>query len=68
MKYFSNCSGECCVCSCGDGCMAGHGDDDYYPASSKQIIDRLNKGKYPDYRDYMISFLKRKYNIIYEKS
>ena len=55
MKMFSDCSGECCVCVCGDFCLAGHGDDDYWPASDEKIIKRLDKGQYPDYREMMIN-------------
>lgn len=57
MKMFSDCSGECCVCACGNGCLAGHGDDDFSPASSQQIIERLNNGEYPNYRQTMIGEL-----------
>ena len=46
---FSNCSGECCVCGCGSGCLAGNGDDDFYPATTEQIIDRLNKNQYREF-------------------
>ena len=60
MKLFSACSGECCVCVCGNGCLAGHGDDDFYPATNEQIIQRLEKGEYPRYRDEMIAELKRR--------
>lgn len=57
MKMFSDCSGECCVCACGGGCLAGHGDDDFYPATKEQVIDRLDKAQYKDYKDYMIGYL-----------
>ena len=57
MKLFSDCSGECCVCACGGGCLAGHGDDDFYPATKEQVIDRLDKAQYKDYKDYMIGYL-----------
>lgn len=60
MKMFSDCSGECCVCACGGFCLAGHGDDDFCPASTDQIITRLNNGNYPDYRDTMIKELERR--------
>lgn len=60
MKMFSDCSGECCVCACGGFCLAGHGDDDYWPASDAQIIERLNKGQYPDYHEMMIKELQRR--------
>jgi hypothetical protein len=58
MKLFSACLGECCVCACGNGCLAGHGDDDFYPATNEQIIQRLEKGEYPSYKDVMIAELK----------
>lgn len=67
MKMFSDCSGECCVCACGGGCLAGHGDDDFWPASSEVIIERLNTGKYASYRDVMIGEL-RKRGIIYAEN
>ena len=57
MKMFSDCSGECCVCAYGEACLAGHGDDDFRPASSQQIIERLNNGTYPNYRQKMIAKL-----------
>lgn len=56
---FSDCSGECCVCACGDFCIAGHGDDYFCFASVEQVIDRLDSGKYISYVDYMIDFLKK---------
>lgn len=58
MKMFSECSGECCICACGDFCIAGHGDDYFCLASVEQVIDRLDRGAYTSYVDYMIDFLK----------
>ena len=46
MKMFSDCSGECCVCACGGFCLAGHGDDDFSPATNEQILARLKRGDY----------------------
>ena len=66
MKMFSDCSGECCVCACGNGCLAGHGDDDFCPASSQQIIERLNNGEYPNYRQTMIAELLKR-GVVYVK-
>lgn len=66
MKMFSDCSGECCVCFCGDGCLAGHGDDDFIPASKEKIIDNLENNRYPRYREYMIKYLKENYGIDYK--
>ena len=67
MKMFSDCSGECCVCANSDGCIAGHGDDYFSPAPKERIVDNLNKGKYPNYTDYMIKYLIDKYDYIYNK-
>lgn len=60
MKMFSDCSGECCVCACGGGCLAGHGDDDFHPASTEQIVKRLETGQYSSYRDIMIGELRKR--------
>lgn len=57
MKLFSDCGGECCVCSSGGFCLAGHGDDDFSPASKEKIIERLDKAGYPHDKDYMIQYL-----------
>ncbi|MCI8378566.1 MAG: hypothetical protein HFH72_08610 [Lachnospiraceae bacterium] len=67
MKMFSDCSGECCVCACGRGCLAGHGDDDFYPASKELIIENLDNHRYERYRDYMINYLKEKYGFDYQE-
>lgn len=39
MKMFSNCSGPCetCYTHYTGGCIAGHGDDHYMPATKKQL-------------------------------
>lgn len=60
MKMFTDCSGECCICACGDFCLAGHGDDDFYPASTEVIVKRLDVGKYASYRNNMINELKNR--------
>ena len=61
------CSGECCVCACGGGCLAGNGDDDFIPASKEKVIENLDNNKYERYREYMIKYLKEKYNFDYIK-
>ena len=66
MKMFSDCSGECCVCACGGFCLAGHGDDDFTPASKESVIDNLDNGKYPNYTEYMIQYLSNQYGYIYD--
>ena len=68
MKLFTDCSGECCVCVCGDACLAGHGDDDYRLASKEQIIKRLDKGQYSSYTQMMIDTLKNVYGYKYNKN
>lgn len=65
MKMFSDCSGECCVCACSGGCLAGHGDDDFTPASEEEIVRRLEAGEYSSYRGYMITYLVENYGLYY---
>jgi hypothetical protein len=67
MKWFTDCSGECCVCICGDACLAGHGDDYYSLASKEQIIARLDKGQYPSYTKTMMATLESVYGYKYNK-
>lgn len=67
MKWFTDCSGECCICACGDFCLAGHGDDDYSLASKKQIIERLDKGQYSSYTKTMINTLENIYGYKYNR-
>lgn len=70
MKMFSDCSGECCVCANGNGCLAGHGDDHFRLASKEKIIDNLNEGRYPygNDRELMIETLKKEYGYDYNKT
>ena len=58
MKILCSCTGECCVCACGDSCIAGHGDDFYHKATAEQVIKRIKEGRFPSYRQDMIDFLK----------
>ena len=66
MKMFSDCSGKCCICACGDFCLAGHGDDDFSPASKEQIIKRLKDGQYKSYTQTMKNYLQVYHGYIYE--
>lgn len=66
MEMFSSCSGECCVCACGGCCLAGHGDDDFSPASKEKIIENLDNNKYQYHRKYMIDYLLEHYNYKYQ--
>ena len=51
MKMFSDCSGPCCLCVChGGGCVAGHGDDEFYPADIHQLRKFLLTEKDEDSR------------------
>lgn len=68
MLLSNGCSGECCLCTCGRGCIAGRGDDYFSPARKEQIIDRLNKGEYPDYTDVMKKYLRDCYGYYYDNN
>ena len=57
MKMFSDCSGECCVCAVGNHCVAGHGDDEYFPADVDTVINRLLNNEYPSYRREMLEYI-----------
>ena len=63
MKMFTDCSGECCVCANGIGCLAGHGEDCFYPASKERIIENLRDNKYPTYRQYMKDYLLHRHGV-----
>ena len=68
MGLFSICH-DCWICSLFDHCYAGNGDDDYYPASKEQVLDRLSR--YKDHfnereRQQMVDFLKNEYGIKYD--
>lgn len=67
MKMFSDCAGlQCCICECGDFCLAGNGDDDFSLASKEQIIKRLNEGGYnPAAQQYMIDCLEKMFGYKY---
>ena len=67
MKLFTDCSGECCVCACDGGCLAGHGDDDFILASKEDILYNLLHGKYPHYVDHMKKTLLKEYGYDYDK-
>lgn len=56
---------SCGICGAGDGCLAGNGDDDFFPATKEQIIERLDRNQYKSHRDIMIKTLKEKFNYEY---
>ena len=60
MKQFCDCSGECedCLISYTGGCLAGHGDDDFYQITEKQAIELIVDGKL---KEYQIENLKSKF-------
>lgn len=64
-EMFSKCS-NCEICAAGRFCLAGHGDNDYIPATKEQVIERLNNNKYYNYRENMIKYLKEKYSYDYK--
>ncbi len=71
MKFFTDCSGRCCVCDSGTSgrlCLAGHGDDYFRLAPKEDIIKNLDNGRYPSYTDYMIETLKDIYGYEYKKA
>lgn len=70
MKFFSECSGECCVCKLSlkdSRCIAGHGDNDYIKASKEQVINQIDKNMYKNQREIMIEYLKKEYCYNYHK-
>lgn len=60
MKMFSDCAGKCGICACGDFCLAGHDDDDFYPATDEQIVERIITGQYIDDLQLMLDTLKER--------
>jgi hypothetical protein len=54
MEFFTRCSGECIVCACSGGCIAGHGDDDFIPASKEMLMTILETKKWAG-RDRMLT-------------
>jgi hypothetical protein len=59
----------CAICGNGDGdCQASMHDDYYYPASRAKVIYRLDYNKYPDDKQAMIDYLKKRYNYTYKEN
>ena len=65
--FFSLCCAKCATCSCSGHCYAGHGDDEYSPASLEEMIERLDKGEYASERDKMIQYVKDNFDYDYEE-
>lgn len=65
MKLFPDCISKCHICAIGGHCIAGNGDDDYFPASKEKIIDNLDHGYYPSDKNRMIRYLKDVYGYDY---
>ena len=65
MKMFTDCSGECCICACGDACLTGHGDD-FRLASKDQLIKRLDNDYYSSHKETMLNTLKYVYDYKYQ--
>lgn len=60
MKLFSDCSGPCILCACSGGCLAGHGDDDFCPASSDTLFKRLKTTSSDDNKITILGELKKR--------
>lgn len=57
---------HCAICGSGDGgCLAAMHEDLFSLASERQLVERLNEGKYPNYKQLMIDTLKKIYNHEY---
>lgn len=63
----SYCNGNCCICKGGDARTCIADTYSFEEATKEQIIDRLNKEKFTNYTDFMIKFLKERYNYTYVK-
>ena len=58
---------KCCICAYSDSQCFNIYDKDYYcKATKKQVIKRLDDNKWPNYREYMINYLKEEYDYDYE--
>lgn len=59
----------CATCELGDGgCLAGHNDDDWYPARMEQVLYRLTSHKFESSRSAMKEFLIRQYLFDYDRN
>ena len=64
MKLFSDCSGDCFSCACSGFCLAGHGDDDYTPASKEEVLKRYyDKTKWISCKNEIKKYLENTYGI-----
>ena len=59
---------ECEICYYGDGgCLAGLRDDDFVMAEERQLIERLDTGKYASYHKKIKETLVKEYLYDYNK-
>lgn len=56
---------ECAICVCADGCLASMHEDFFVLASERQLVERLNDRRFPNYRQLMIDTLKKHFNHEY---
>ena len=71
MIMFTNCSGSCITCACSNGCLAGHGDDDYIVKSKEDLLKTIKdltielkiERKLIDKDDDIIKSLEKKISI-----
>lgn len=56
---------ECAICAFSGGCLAAVREDFFELASERQLIERLNEDRFPQYRQLMIDTLKMHFNHDY---
>ena len=58
---------DCCICAWAEGCLFTMRECIYEcrEATKEQVIKRLNKGEYKNYRDAMKEYLLDKFGIVY---
>ena len=58
---FASCAGKCYKCYLAEGgCLAGHGDDDFTPATEQQMIERLVKSRFSQDHDKIRAELEKR--------
>lgn len=58
---------DCCTCAWAEGCLFTVRECIYEcrEATKEQVINRLNKGEYKNYRETMKEYLLDKFGIVY---
>lgn len=60
MSLLARCSDKCCICGCNYLCFSGNSDDDFYPATNEQLIERLKKDQVSYNREMIIDELRKR--------